>query len=75
MDWEVCRSKQKIGHIGKLSCHVHLASVPAKSKQHLPDLIKKHCCLNCHDYLLERVDLLICMYNRGNKNIAIRFCF
>jgi hypothetical protein len=43
--------------------------------RHVPDLIKNNYCLNCCVHLLERVDLLICMYNRGYKYIAVGFCF
>jgi hypothetical protein len=43
--------------------------------RHLSGLSKKHYCLNCRVHLLERFDLLICMYNRGYKDIALGFCY
>ena len=43
--------------------------------RHLPDLIKKHYCLNCCVHLLERFRLLMYLYNRDYKDIAVRFCF
>ena len=50
-------ASRNLATFGKLSCHVHIASVAAKSKQ--TDLIKKHYCLNCCVHLLERFHLLM----------------